>query len=146
MPGPKFVLAALPLLLAGCGGEGPFERAAVEGIVTLDGQPLEAGTIVFEPAPGTPGPKAAAQITGGRYALPAAAGPAVGSHKVRITAKDPGMPGPQDDRLAFDPSLAAELIPADPAPPLPARYNTATTLAAEVAGVFNTLDFDLTAD
>ena len=54
MPGPKFVLAALPLLLAGCGGEGPFERAAVEGIVTLDGQPLEAGTIVFEPAPGTP--------------------------------------------------------------------------------------------
>jgi hypothetical protein len=42
--------AALLLICAGCGGgvEDPFEREHVTGQVTLDGKPVEFGTISFE--------------------------------------------------------------------------------------------------
>jgi hypothetical protein len=46
-------LLAACLACAGCG----TGRATVEGTVSLDGQPIESGSIVFEPADGA-GPTA----------------------------------------------------------------------------------------
>jgi len=40
------VFCAVGLVLSGCGPKGP-ELAPVEGVVTLDGQPLEGATVLF---------------------------------------------------------------------------------------------------
>jgi len=41
----------LCLLTTGCGGSDEIETAAVEGKVTMDGQPVYPATITFSPAP-----------------------------------------------------------------------------------------------
>lgn len=64
----KFLTAvfdiSLLLFAAGCGGG----RANVEGQVTFDGQPVEQGTIVFEPVDGK-GAAAGGTIQNGKYRL-----------------------------------------------------------------------------
>ena len=60
----QFAILAL-LILAGCGRS---RDASVSGSVTLDGKPLETGTVTFHPSDG--GPAAYGQIgTDGGYSL-----------------------------------------------------------------------------
>ena len=133
---PAFYLTPTPALigcvligcgLAGCGGGEPWERASVSGAVTVDGRPLEAGTITFVPADGVAGPKATAAVADGFYSLPIGHGPAAGPHRVEIRRRDPGL-SRYDERAPA--TFAANPPAASPA--LPANYNTATTLSAEV--------------
>jgi len=118
--------------LAGCGGG---RMSQVSGVVKLDGNPLEAGTITFTPADGQ------AEVTGGeikagRYTVLVP----VGTTKVSISApkvvgKKPIYPG-QPDSPMMPITLEA----------LPARYNERTELQYEVKSGPNEKDFELQSD
>src|SRR5438876_9410259 len=89
------VVAALGMCL-GCSGN----LATVEGNVTFDGQPVEKGSIIFEPADGV-GPVAGGTIENGKYRLNWEEGLVPGKMIVRISAVRPtgrkikaGPPGP----------------------------------------------------
>jgi hypothetical protein len=71
------LLSGLPLLVVGCKSE-----PTVTGIVRLDGDPLEHGSIRFVPVKGTPGSDAGAVIRLGKYSIPK--GLTVGKYKVEI--------------------------------------------------------------
>lgn len=117
------------VLLPGCG------KPAVSGKVTLDGQPVDGGIISFL----SEGPKeqANADIVGGSYQFAAGKGPVSGKHRVEILwNKKTGrkVPVPGDVGTTMEEKLQV----------IPAKYNTASTLTAEVKGGANTLDFTLT--
>ena len=125
-------LAGLLPLLCGCGEKATGQ--AVSGSVTLDGQPLEEGQILFTPL--QEGPSANAEIKGGRYQLPKARGPGPGKYRVEIRAyKDTG----KTERAEVAGSTEVVVIPI-----IPARYNQNSELEAEIVeGVENTFDFAL---
>jgi len=130
----------LPILLclSGCGSSGP-PRGSVQGKVTLDGQPVEQGTITFLPTGGTTGPSAGGVITGGQYSIEEDKGPVAGKSRVeirwerktgkKVPAGSPSPPGTMIDQVA-------EAIPA--------KYNSKSTLEKEIKEGDNTLDFELT--
>ena len=77
----------LPALLAfvGCSEPTGPRTMRVWGDVSLDGKPVEQGTITFDSIDGSP--PAQAQIQDGRYDLPAESGPvAERTYKIRINA------------------------------------------------------------
>ncbi len=126
------------LLLGGCGRHG--NHAAVDGQVTLDGEPLAQGSILFVPMEGTQGVPTGADIKAGHYRLPITKGPAVGWNRVEITAVRPsgkmaadpmGLPGQQ--REMYVSAVAA-------------RFNTNSMLKIEVTPGDNTANFDVTAE
>jgi len=116
---------------AGCGSGGP-ELAPVEGTVTLDGTPLPAATVVFQPPePGSP----SSGITDeqGHYELlyaPGREGAMIGRHTVRITTYAQGRADENGE-----PTFTPERIPP--------RYNSQTELSREVKPGSNTFDFPL---
>jgi hypothetical protein len=116
--------------LAGCGGSGP---QSVSGTVTVNGQPLAAGEIQFEPTDATKGADAG-QIKDGQFSFKAKPG----SVKVKITAmRDTGktVVGAMGEQL---PAMEQYLPP---------KYNTATELTAEVkSGGGNKYTFALDAN
>lgn len=90
-------------LIVGCGSgaaEGP-PRADVRGVVTLDGQPLSKGVILFVPLEGTPGPKTSIAIADGKFSADKFTGPVVGKHRVKIQSTDDGGYA-RDDETAID--------------------------------------------
>jgi hypothetical protein len=109
-------------LTAGCGGDS--RRQAIEGTVTLDGQPLETGQISFRPQPGSPGPTAGAPIAQGRFSIKPKGGTFAGGFRVEITASRPtGRKVP--DRFTGSPVDEISQY-------LPAKYNTQSELTAQV--------------
>lgn len=124
-------LAVLLLLATGCS-----RGVNVEGEVTFDGQPVESGSIVFEPADGQ-GPSFGGSIESGRYAV---SGQSAGSMIVRIRAvRKTGRQvesGPPDP-----PGTMVDEVEAY----IPAVYNSQSTLTREVAPRGTTRhDFQLT--
>jgi hypothetical protein len=134
-------------------------RQPVSGRVTLDGKPLEQGTITFSPATELPTP-GMVSISGGSYSIPRTQGLVAGTYKVSIQAADttepvekfgdlPGIAGRRQAEAA-DKKKRAEVLGkkgASPSQAVPAKYNTATTLTATVKdGETNAFDFDLTSD
>ncbi|QDS87198.1 hypothetical protein EC9_13760 [Rosistilla ulvae] len=116
-------------LIAGCSGP-PSDQpdlGQVTGVVTLDGEPLPAAQIVFQPTEG----RASNGLTDaeGNYVLDFnldTPGAKVGSHQVRITTFS-----------EVDPSQ-------EPTPELlPAKYHSKTELTATVAAGDNEIPFDL---
>jgi hypothetical protein len=134
--------AALTFALCGCGGGATdsLPREAVYGTVTLDGKPLEGGSIAFDPdAQGQANPvSVGGNIIGGSYSISKADGPTPG--KYRVSIYDAGADG----------GLAPGEAPGAPAKKtkassVPAKYNANTTLSAEIkAGSSNKYDFTLT--
>jgi hypothetical protein len=100
------------------------QRHEIDGVVTLDGKPIEAGTIAFLPQAGTKSPTAGGNITQGRFAITSAAGPFAGSFRVEVAAtqktgrkiKDPRFEGTVDEVMSI----------------IPAQYNRESRLSAEV--------------
>jgi hypothetical protein len=121
--------------LSGCGGGGP-KRLAITGTVKFQGKPLNQGSITFlsdDPAGAAGG---GALITDGQYSIPAQHGLLPGRYKVSIGSADP--------KKVADP----DALPGAPGPVyqdrIPAKYNTKTTLFAEVqADGKNKFDFEL---
>jgi len=70
-------------LCTGCGGDPA--RGSVTGKVTVDGEPLADGTILFQPTGDTRGPNAGATIQNGRYRIKRDRGATVGMNVVEIT-------------------------------------------------------------
>ena len=120
----------------GCGSGGGL--VAVEGNVTFDGQPVEEGSIAFEPADGA-GPSAGGTIQQGKYALAADAGVLPGKKTVRITAVR--KTGKQvAGGLSGDSETMVDVVEKY----IPAIYNEKSTLTCEVvAGSVNQHNFDL---
>ena len=124
---------AMCIALAGCGETPP--RAAASGSITLDGNPLSTGSILFTPLGG--GPSAGGQIVDGRYALPVAAGPGPGKYRVTVNAWSVSGPPIYDE--------ATGVTRQEPTSIIPARYNSQSELEVEVQnGADNTFDFPLT--
>ena len=129
--GPLALLLALGLAaLTGCG-------QSVQGTVTLDGNPVDGGTISFTPKQeGGPGTKAGGPIVGGKYSLNGGKAPASGSYRVDISWPKPTgqrIPTPGDPEVQMD----------ETAESIPANYNSASTLTADVKTGSNVIDFEL---
>jgi hypothetical protein len=113
---------------AGCSSSRE-ERFPVMGTVTFDGQPVPEGYITLKPQEDGIAVDAG-KIVNGQFEFEAK----VGAKRVVIEASRPGP---------IDPEMG---VPT-PVPYIPAKYNTKSTLAAEVKpGSDNRFDFPLTSD
>ena len=128
---PASALATCGLFLCvaiGCGRSGP-ELVDVQGVVTLDGRPLDRATVTFQPPAGRF--SVAETDAEGHYRLKftnSKFGAIPGTHTVRIISKvlyQEGVPN----------SGRAEL--------LPAKYHENTVLTADVSPDNAEINFDL---
>ena len=117
--------------LAGCSGG----RAGVSGKVAYDGKPVDGGVIVFVPEGDAAGTKVSGDIVGGEYKLPADRGPKPGKYKVEIIWKQKKPSAKKTDPDVVTPDQTIQVIPP--------KYNTQTTLNADVKSGSNELNFDL---
>jgi hypothetical protein len=125
----------LALLLAcGCGSRSG-SRVEVSGTVTLDGQSVDGGAIVFLPQGDGDRPKTGTAIENGKHAIPAERGPAPGKYRVEIRWQKPtGKMIPSDD----PPNLMEETRQV-----VPEKYNARSDLTRDVEPGKNTFDFTL---
>lgn len=143
----RFNPAWIALFLAvcvfpGCGPSGPT-RVEISGVVTLDGKPLESGSIAIIPEAGVEGPMAGGEIKAGAYRIPATDGPTFGSHRVEIRAwretgkaTVAGVAGATGGPSAGGAVAQLEMS-------IPAEYNTKSKLQITVEQGENHHDFDL---
>lgn len=125
-----FVCAA-PLWL-GCSGSGLH---AVSGEVSLDGEPVDGGNILFLPTEGE-AKRGAAEIVAGKYAIPAQQGLQPGKYRIEIR-----WDKPTGKQIASgDPGMMME----ERVPVVPTKYNAESTLVEEIKTGENKLDFKLT--
>lgn len=129
---PRFVARLVPCLLTailvvaigpGCNSG----RFPIQGEVTFDGQPVETGTIAFEPADGQ-GPTTGGQIKNGKYALMGNAAPLPGKKKVRISAVHK-----TGRRIPAGPPAAQNEMIEEIIRYIPAIYNSRSTLFCDVS-------------
>ena len=121
-----FSLACLSLTLTGCSDNGLVK---VAGEVTVDGSPLDCGTISFYSESG--GPTAGTVITAGKYSTNVSRG----RKRVEIlgykTVRQTPVAGPGSPMIDIHEQI------------LPQRYNTTTELACEVTASGTTQNFAL---
>lgn len=122
------LMMALCASSLGCGGSDLPELGTVKGKVTLDGKPLPGVMVQFHPtAQGRPG--SGVTDKEGNYVLSydgSTNGTKVGTNKVEINTVWPdGEPRPGESEK------------------IPAKYNSASILKAEIKKGSNTLDFAL---
>lgn len=120
-------LAICLLFTTGCGASSDAPQTVkVEGTVTLDGEPLPSGSIVFDPADGVGG-SSAGGIENGTFTFESQ----LGNKKVLISASR--ETGETDQ---YDQPITESYIPD--------KYNANTTLTADVkAGGENKFTFEL---
>lgn len=130
----RLVVCLLVILcIGGCSRPSGPQRVAVQGLIDLDGEPLKAGRISFEPVEGTSGPSAVATVTDGAYQLNERIGPIVGKNKVRIESlPDPGFA--IDDEAAYaqadEQKKGRPVLPREVIPP---EYNSNSTQVVDVS-------------
>lgn len=134
---PLVAALGLALLVApGC-GPGSGGRLPVQGAVTLDGEPVDEGVIVFLPAGGADAAnRAGGPIKAGRYAIPARQGLLPGKYRVEIrwnqkTGRQISVPGDAPNMMDETRQV------------VPARYNTRSELTADVMSGSTAFDFAL---
>lgn len=134
--GAVVVVAVAMMLAGGCGSGDGLDRQAVRGRVTLDGEPLARGSILFEPATDDVGTAVGGTIRDGRFAIARADGPVPGNYLVRIYASTGTQAPPPEGGSAVMPRPMVERVPG--------RYNANTVLRAEIPpGGPGELPFDL---
>ena len=107
------------------------DKASVAGTVTLDGKPLEMGTVVFVPQSGGR-PAGAMTNANGNYELSNPLDP--GDYTVRISSK-------RDEIVQPD----GKVLPAQPET-ISARYNSRSQLTARILAGSNEFNFDLASE
>jgi hypothetical protein len=143
----------LMTLSGGCSGGDSLPKERLSGTVTLDGQPLEQGTIRFMPtAQENASTSTETIITSGAYEIPASTGLLPGPYQVSISAVEEAKgstPAPKVRRgPGYDPvgGTGVEEATADVRMRelIPAKYNIKSTLKADVTkGGKNVFDFPL---
>lgn len=123
-------------LVVGCSAEGT-RRGEICGHVTLDGQPLKQGSILFTPIEGTHGAVTGGEIKDGQYRLTVAKGPAVGWNQVEIRAvRKTGRMIPKG--LGGTGQMVEETVEA-----VAPRFNMQSTLKIDVKEGENKADFEV---
>ncbi|QDU52918.1 carboxypeptidase-like regulatory domain-containing protein [Gimesia panareensis] len=118
-------------LTVGCGGSAGSDQpdlGSVTGVVTMDGEPLSNVSVTFTPTEGRPSNGVTDET--GKYVLGYlrdTQGAVIGTHQVSITTPQ-DAPTPPGQKYKD---------------PIPAKYNTETTLTEEVKAGDNTIDFKL---
>jgi hypothetical protein len=121
------IAAAAGMLLSGCGAE--KVGSPITGTVTFQGKPLDHGMIQFFPAEGQ-STFSGSPIENGNYRLPPEFGLAPGKYTVRVNSPEGNAPAD------LEVGVFTERIPA--------KYNSESTLSAEVKeGVDNKFDFQI---
>lgn len=110
--------------LFGCGSSDGLNRQAISGTVTLDGEPLTSGAILFEPASNESGTAVGATIRQGSFAVSRVEGPVPGSYRVRVYASTRKQAPPAKGQTDRTPRPMVER--------LPPHYNARSELRAEV--------------
>ena len=126
---------AVLVALVGCGDS---QRGAVSGRITLDGQPVDGGTVNFIPTSDSEGSAVWGEIKGGLYSLSGGNGSTVGQNRVEIrwpkkTGRRIPMAAPAPPDAMIEQTIEA----------IPARYNTQSELHVEVQQGENTFNFEL---
>lgn len=136
----SFLLSAscTVVLLTGCGDGGP-ERATVLGSVSLDGQPVESGSIAFFPVEGTSGPSAGGTIEAGRYRVDSSKGVVVGKSRIEINARR--KTGKMIPDLMNPNAMMEEYVEG-----VPSQFNSESTLIREIESGRNQIDFELVSE
>ena len=129
--------------MLGCGAtEQPSrgQRVAVDGIVTLDGDHLQAGRIVYITDQGAGKVKAAAAIVHGYYNFTVENGPLAGKARVEIYPKEIELEQFEEAR-GEDRNRSVDIV----AVKIPVRYNLRSELSADVQhdAESNLFHFDL---
>jgi len=131
MPRTLLLPFCLLALFPACSSPHP---SSIYGKVTLDGHPVDNGNIAFLPASGS-GRKGAAPIEQGVYTIPATEQFLSGSYRVEISWRKPtGKKIP-----SADPGMTID----ETAEAIPERYNTASTLTADIGTGAVEKDFTL---
>jgi hypothetical protein len=127
----------LAMTMLGCGGGAPAykdTRFPLSGKVTVGGAPVEGGTITFQ-VQGENQRPSGGQILAGEYAIPKDQGANAGTYRVEIRWPKPTGKQRKDEDTGEMVDIVKESIPA--------RYNEASELKAEVSADKTTFDFDL---
>lgn len=137
------------LISFGCKTGASFRVEAVEGVVTLDGKPVEGATLTFVPSDSSMGKAAYARTDAqGRYKLTATgggqsgAGTMTGRYDVAITldvpSREPTAKELENQERGIVPNIPMISV-------VPKKYNDAKTseLSAEVVKGKNRFDFEL---
>lgn len=112
-------------------------REAVTGAITLEGQPLADGMILFDPVDGQD-TASGASIENGEYKVERSAGLKPGKYRVRITSADGKTP--TNDEEAGGPG-GSNIVSVDRIPP---EYNEQSQQQVEIkAGGPNKFDFGI---
>ena len=122
------LLAALALA-AGCSGRG---GVAVKGRVSLDGQPVDYGSITLLPLEGQK-VKTGSLVQKGEFSIPSRDGPQRGKYRVEFR-----WPRPTGQKIRNGDTGEVMAFTAEAFPP---TFNTDSTLTADIQSGVNDLDF-----
>ncbi len=125
----------------GCGGGDPLARQEISGTVTLDGVPVESGSISFEPQGGGAAgasTSSGAAITAGKFTIEEEFGLPAGTYLVRVSIPKPGTGG-----VFKEGSMPGDML-APPQEMAPPEWTTKSKNTIEVkADGLNEFPFDI---
>ncbi len=137
-PGRRTLAVLMCVAMAGCTAQAeldPLPRVTVSGKVTIDGQPMPAGTIQFNPTASTESVTAVGEIVDGKYTIDRTQGPVPGHFRIQISGQPHVTIGPNEE-----PGGTSRRVKET----IPARYNVKSELERDVkAEGPNEFDFDL---
>lgn len=133
----RSVVATLFICTLGCSRNAP-DRASIHGFITVNGQPLELGSIMFVPSGTTRGPTSGGSIRNGMYSISQVHGPVVGDMNVRFSAPklNPGVPAPTGNNEIFRLMTQSEEM-------LPSHYNSKSTIHYTTKPGDNEFNYDI---
>jgi hypothetical protein len=125
-------------LTSGCSHGDGLQRNAISGTITIDGAPLKSGVVRLIPITPHTGPGAMERVSDGFFQFTEDNGPVTAEHRVEIEATD-HQPFAIDDEAAFASYTKTTGRSPLARNPIPAFYNSASTLTVNVADVENQL-------
>jgi hypothetical protein len=135
-----FLIVLLSLFTIGCGGS---SLSSLTGTVTLDGKPLDTGTLQLIPDDNNAVKQpSGAMITDGKFEVPAKLGIPEGVYTVRISSLALSGTAPPPGFSVNNPNVVP--LKNKPTDRIPADWNTASTHTIEVKKGKNKYNFNVT--
>lgn len=88
--------------VAGCQNSDELRRVSVEGQVTVDGEPLQTGSVTLTPTGDTKGPMVTLEIVDARFSVAVEDGPTPGQYTATHFAGVASGPGTREQRESFN--------------------------------------------